>query len=211
LLPISAPSGAGPSGEAGRVFANLGAGPNRGPPPPIFAGWREFRVDIEPQAHPDLVADLTDLSAIADGAVDGVWCSHAIEHVYAHQTPIVLSEMRRILSPDGIAVVLTPDLQAVARVVAEDRLHEVLYTSPAGPITAHDVMYGLGSAIAAGHVSMAHRCGFTPTVLINAFRAGGFENFVVFRRGPYELAALARRSAWPSEAEREAQLGMLRP
>ena len=50
--------------------------------------------------------------------------------------------------------------------IVSDQLEKVLYESPAGPITPHDVMFGLGAAVARGHVSMAHRCGFTPSAML---------------------------------------------
>jgi SAM-dependent methyltransferase len=194
-----------------KVFANLGCGPSRGRPAPrIFAGWSELRVDVDPSAGPDIVADITDLSAIPTNSMNGVWCSHCIEHVYQHQAPIALGEIRRILSPDGLAVILTPDLQRVATALVEDRMLDPLYQSPAGPISAHDIVYGFGSDIARGLTFMAHRCGFTPSVMMRALGQAGFEHYVLFRRDGYELAVLAAKSGWSSVEDREAAVSLLR-
>lgn len=192
-----------------KVFVNVGSGvTGEGRLPPMFEGWRQLRVDIDPETHPDVVADLTDLSRIEDACADAVWASHCVEHLYRHEVGAALGEIRRILRPDGLACILTPDLQTVASVIAEDRLHEVLYQSPAGPITPHDVVFGFGHDVARGRIHMAHRCGFTPAVMVQSLSEAGFDTFVI-RRRPYELFAVARRTPWTSDEERMAQLAAL--
>jgi hypothetical protein len=75
--------------------------------------------------------------------------------------------------------------------VAEDKLTEPAYTSPAGPITPFDILYGFRASIAQGNTYMAHRCGFTET----AFRertANGFASVATMRRpAAYDLWAIA--------------------
>ena len=86
-----------------KVFANLGCGPpGSGHAPTIFEDWRELRVDIESAVKPDILADITDLSAIPSNSMDGVWCSHALEHVYAHQVEPTLAEIYRIQTSRAI-------------------------------------------------------------------------------------------------------------
>src|SRR5262249_8031662 len=118
--------------------------------PAHFDSWRQLRVDVDPVAKPDVVANITDLSMIESGSASAVWTAHCIEHLFAHEVGVALREFGRILRDDGFACIIVPDLQAVASYVAADRLHEVLYKSPSGPITAHDVIYGFGAAIAVG-------------------------------------------------------------
>lgn len=189
-----------------RVLVNLGAGASgQGRIPPAMAEWRQIRVDIDPEMRPDVIADLTDLSAIADGVADVVWASHCVEHLFRHQVETALREIRRILKPEGVAFIFVPDLQAVAKVIAEDRLQDVLYESAAGPISAHDVVFGFGREVARGRVHMAHRTGFTPGVLVQSLKDAGYSDFVV-RRGEFELIAFARKTPWPSDAARQQQL-----
>ena len=187
---------------AAPLLINLGAGPaGAARMPSYFEGWRELRVDVDPEARPDIVADLTDLSQIAPDSGDVVWASHCIEHLFQHEVGPALREIRRILSPNGFACVRVPDLQTVAAYIAQDRLHEVIYTSNAGPITAHDVIFGFGADVAQGRHTMAHRTGFTPTVLVNALREGGFETFLIRRTDALELVALITKTAFASDAE----------
>lgn len=96
--------------------------------------------------------------------------------------PQVLKEFRRVLKPDGFLVVTCPDLQTVCQRVAEDKLGEAVYSSPAGPITPLDILYGHGVALAAGHLYMAHKCGFTLKTLTQALQAAGFQSMAGKRR-----------------------------
>jgi SAM-dependent methyltransferase len=193
------------------IYANLGCGPRSGArAPEFFAGWRELRVDVEAAVDPDIVADISDLGAIASQSLDGVWCSHCLEHLYEHQVDRALSEMARILRPDGHACILVPDLQTVAGYIAADKMHETLYGSPAGPITPHDVVFGFGRDVAEGLTFMAHRCGFTPSAMIRHLQSAAFGEFVLVRRANFELAVIARKSPWPTAAERDALVERLR-
>ncbi len=194
-----------------RVLVNVGCGPRNGSAlPAYFNSWRQLRVDVDASVEPDILADLTDLSQIADGSADAVWASHCVEHLYEHQVKIALAEFRRVLREDGFVCVIVPDLQAVAQYVAEDRLHEPLYQSAAGPVTPHDIFFGFGAAIASGRTSMAHRCGFTPRMLQRCFQQHPFGELLVRRRSAgFELAAIARVTPAKDDAERAALMAAL--
>jgi SAM-dependent methyltransferase len=188
-----------------RIFVNAGSGPRGGGRfPSFFDNWRQLRVDVDPAAQPDIVADITDLSAIPNGSVDAIWSAHCIEHLYTHQVEPALAEFHRILRSDGFACIIVPDLQTVAEYIVSDRLDEVIYESAAGPVTAHDVLFGFGPAIARGSTSMAHRCGFTPTAMLDRLKKSRFSEIVLRRRPSLELAALALKTPSPSAADRDA-------
>ena len=84
--------------------------------------------------------------------------------------------------------------------MAEDKLTEPAYTSPAGPIAPLDILYGFRPSIAEGNTYMAHRCGFTETVLQGTLVANGFPSVATMRR-PYafDLWAVASVSALPED------------
>lgn len=180
-----------------RVVANVGCGPRGSAAiPAFFSDWQELRVDVDPLVAPDILGALTDLSALPDGSVDALYAAHSLEHLYAHEVPRALAEFWRVLNPGGFACLIVPDLQTVAGYIAADKLHEPLYQSPAGPITPHDILFGHGASIAAGRVTMAHRCGFTPGMLSKFLRQSPFAESVIRRRGPaLELAVVARKTA----------------
>src|SRR5271168_4915061 len=132
-------------GASQRICLHVGCGP-RDPAGlhPMFHGadWRELRVDIDPEVEPDIVASMTDLRMIATGTVDAVWSSHNLEHLYPHEVRLALDEFYRVLKSQGIVLITLPDLQKVAELVAADRLEDVAYVSPAGPIAPLDMIYG---------------------------------------------------------------------
>ena len=171
--------------EASRTVLHVGCGP---PNPqklhPTFraAGWKEVRLDIDPGVKPDIVADIVDMSPVATASVHAVWSSHNVEHLYAHQVPTALGEFHRVLQPGGFALITLPDLQAVCRYIAEDKLEDVLYQSPAGPIHPIDVVYGHRPSIGRGNRFMVHRTGFTASTLGAKLARAGFRPVRVKRR-----------------------------
>lgn len=185
------------------VLLNAGCGRPQQSLPAFFDSWRQIRVDINPATEPDIVASIVDLSAITDQTVQAVWSSHCIEHLFAHEVSQALAEFRRVLTDTGFACIVVPDLQAIADWIATDRLHEPIYESAAGPVTAHDMLWGFGPAIAAGDVAMAHRCGFTPTVFLQKLSEAGFAEIVLRRRSNLELVALALRGAPEDPGQRD--------
>jgi hypothetical protein len=66
-------------------------------------------------------------------------------------------------------------LQAVCEVVAQDKLYEKLYDSASGPITPMDILYGHIASVAKGNDYMAHKCGFTYSLLNDVFLTAGFK------------------------------------
>jgi len=144
-------------------------------------GWREIRLDIDPDVNPEIVGSLTDLSAVSDCHVDAVWSSHSIEHIFSHQVPVALREFYRVLKPGGFALVTMPDLQAAAEMVAADQLDEIAYVSPAGPIAPIDMIYSYRRLLLDENEFMCHRTGFTARTLYRALRSAGFPVVVVER------------------------------
>lgn len=145
--------------------------------------WQEVRYDIDESVKPDIVGTMTDMSAVEDESCDAVFSSHNIEHLYPHDVPVALTEFLRVLKPKGYAVITCPDLQSVCELVAQDRLTDTAYESPAGPIAPIDILYGFRNSLAHGNLYMAHRCGFTEKVLTGTLRASGFKETASMKRG----------------------------
>lgn len=186
-----------------KTFLHVGCGPKRKDrTTAAFAQWNELRFDIDEGVEPDLVGTMTDMSSVASESVDAVFSSHNIEHLYPHEVPLALREFLRVLKPNGIAVITCPDLQSVCALVAQDKLLEPAYSSPAGPIAPLDILYGLRSSMAQGNLYMAHRCGFTQKVLRGTLQALGFKSVTTMARGyPYfDLWAIACKEALSDDA-----------
>lgn len=180
------------------TFLHVGCGPLRKTETtPEFAGpsWTEVRLDIDPAAEPDIVASMTDMSAVSDGSMDALYSSHNIEHLYPAEAPIALREFARVLKPDGFAVVTCPDLQSVAAVVARGQLLEPLYESDVGPIAPIDILFGHRAAMEKGNLFMAHRTGFTHRTLWQLLTDAGFASVIVRQRtSHFDLWAAATRA-----------------
>lgn len=162
--------------------------------------WREVRLDADESVMPDIVGSMTEMPYVPDNAVNAVFSSHGIEHLYWHDVPNTLAEFRRVLRDDGFLVVTCPDLQAVAQMIVEDRLLDTAYISAAGPITPFDIVFGYRPVINKNSEWMAHRSGFTLTTLMDEIRKAGFANVHGVRRtGDLDLWALGTKS--PRTAE----------
>lgn len=163
----------------GRKFLHVGCGPARKPhvaPGFLSDDWQEIRLDIDQAAAPDVVCSMLDMAPVPDASVDAVYSSHNIEHLYPHEVELALAEFLRVLKPDGLLVLTCPDLQAVCRLVVEDRLTDTAYVSPAGPIAPLDILYGYRPQLAAGNLFMAHHTGFTLRSLVEGLRSAGFRS-----------------------------------
>jgi ubiquinone/menaquinone biosynthesis C-methylase UbiE len=176
------------STPATRTFVVLHVGCGRKNPATLHATfktgeWKEVRLDVDPAVEPHIVATITNMDRVPDGSVDAVWSSHNLEHLWAHEVPLALAEFRRVLRPDGFLLLTLPDLTPVAKLVAEGKLEEPAYESPAGPITPLDILYGYGPALAAGHHFMAHKTGFTETTLQGHLEEAGFTAGKVWSEG----------------------------
>jgi SAM-dependent methyltransferase len=169
---------------------------------PVFDrdSWTEIRLDIDPEVEPDLIGSVTDMSQLVSTAtLDAVWSSHSLEHLRAHEVPKALSEFRRVLNADGFALITSPDLEAVASLILERGLNSHVYTSPMGPITPHDMLFGHSLSIERGKVFMAHNTGFTSSSLGQLLVDAGFDTILV-KREPLDLWALALMPETDKEA-----------
>ncbi|RXH16958.1 methyltransferase domain-containing protein [Bradyrhizobium guangzhouense] len=162
------------------------------------ADWEEVRLDLDREMNPDIVGSLTDISRLFPPAsFDGIWCSHAIEHLFAHEVHPTFVQFRQILKPDGFALILCPDLEAVAQHLLKHGLADIAYSSPAGPIRPLDMLYGHSRAIEEGRHYMAHKTGFTAERLGTMLRGAGFAQVSV-RDENFELCALALMPGAPA-------------
>jgi len=173
---------------------NAGSGPQstRGLHPTFrTASWEEVRLDIDPRTKPDIVGSVIDMSAaIAARSLDAIWCSHILEHLFAHEVPTALTEFQRVLKLDGFALITCPDLEKVADLILSDGLDAEAYRSQAGPITPLDMLFGHSRSIARGYMHMAHKTGFTCTRLGQMLVDAGFAT-VLAKRDRFALWALA--------------------
>lgn len=149
---------------------------------PLFAGWTEVRLDIDDQYGADIVGDMRDettwrpqcaTSYAAENPFDAVFCSHALEHLHLYDAPKCLATFRSVLKADGRLYVVVPNFEAACRHIIEGR-GEKLYDSPAGPIFAHEVIFGK-ELWTHQNLFQRHLTGYTPDLLRGIFVGAGFK------------------------------------
>lgn len=113
------------------------------------------QIDIDPARGPDIVADVCDLSMMADGSVDGVFMLEVLEHVKTPQK--ALDEIHRILKPGGALFLSTPFIFPL-----HDEPHDFYrYTK-----------YGLAHLLSAfGDVKISERNDFFHSIMVLFARA----------------------------------------
>src|SRR5258708_1057504 len=84
---------------------------------------------LDPHARPDVVSSITDmLQHVSSRSFDAVWSSQSLEDLDAHEVPAALSEFKRVLKPDGFALITSPDLESIAALILEHGLDYIAYT-----------------------------------------------------------------------------------
>jgi SAM-dependent methyltransferase len=80
----------------------------------LLDGW--VNVDM---SGGDIRLDLRDGLPFADGSAAYVFCSYVVEHLsYPDEALSLLTEMRRVLRPDGVARIVVPDIEQCLRAYA---------------------------------------------------------------------------------------------
>lgn len=167
--------------HAFRTVLHVGCGAD--PLPAWLHGAEETRVDIDAGHSPHIVADMRQLGDV--GKFDAVLCQHALEHIAPHEVVPTLAGFRRLLNDGGAVLIVVPDLEDVR---ATD---DLLFESPAGPITGLDLIYGHRASLP-DHPWMAHHCGFTEATLTSAMRSAGFAETRTSRLPYFNLFAVGK-------------------
>jgi SAM-dependent methyltransferase len=185
-----------------RILLHVGCGGStKQQAAPAFRGddWSEFRLVMDASVVPYIVASMTDMAMVPNSAVDAIYSSHNIEHLYPHEVPTAFAEFYRVLKPEGFLVLACPDLKSICDLVANDKLDVPAYHTANGePIAPMDVLFGHRASMAQGNLFMAHRCGFTQRTLMEAARQSGFKiGHSLQRPKTFDLWLLAFKSEVP--------------
>jgi len=168
--------------SSSKKVLNVGGNNKSIPIPSHYAGWQHDLLDIDPSGNPDIVCDARKLVTLSQNIYDAVYCSHNLEHYYRHDGLLVVKGFHHILKQDGFVEIRVPDISQVISALQTQRLglDDVMYVSPAGPITAHDIIYGFQYQIErSGQDFYAHKTGFTPESLAKVLFRGGFSHVVL--------------------------------
>jgi predicted SAM-dependent methyltransferase len=98
--------------EGHHIRLHLGAGQN------VLPGW--FNVDILPFRAPGLYyLDATKQFPFPDSSIAQIFSEHMIEHISRSAAESMLRECNRVLAPEGLIRVATPDLEVLAKLYTE--------------------------------------------------------------------------------------------
>lgn len=187
-----------------RRFLNVGGGSKLTPVPPVYEGWEHLLLDIDPKGEPEICLDARDLATLEAGQFDAIYCSHNLEHYFAHDVKRVLGGFHHVLKDDGFAEIRVPDMGGLFNEVIERKLDidDVLYTSGRGPILVRDVIYGFGREIEDSGVDFyAHKTGFTRKSLAAALTRANFP-YHVFTTGRNRELAVRAFKKMPNQEQR---------
>lgn len=154
--------------------------------------WAETRLDLDPSVAPDIICSIGDMKGVVDdGTCDAIWSSHNVEHLETHEVAGALGEFVRVLKPTGFALIRCPDVQSVAQFILEHGVDVVAYESPAGPITALDMLFGHNASVRRGQRFMRHGTAFTEDRLGRDLVEAGFAEVRTARKPSFDLWAIA--------------------
>ena len=95
----------------------------------------KLAVDINEQAAQYLTpevaffaADVSDMPFLDDESVDTCFASNLLEHVSKQEASRVLHEVRRVLRPRGLVILVQPNFRYCYRNYFDDYTHETIYT-----------------------------------------------------------------------------------
>lgn len=176
-----------------KTLLHVGCGSRVNKPPAEFGVYKEIRLDCNRMVEPDVVASVVAMPMVEDGSHDGVFASHVLEHLFAHEGAMALAEFFRVLKVGGKVLICVPDLQTIGGRLACDRADDAIYQSAIGYITPLDMLYGHRGSIGAGNLFMGHRYGYTGSVLKKALLNAGFDEVEIDRTVEYELKCRATK------------------
>ena len=162
---------------------HIGCGDNE------LAGW--LNTDLTPKRN-QVYLNAHRRFPFADNAFDYVYSEHVIEHLTLPDGRVMLGECWRVLRPDGVLRIVTPDLLKLTDLLA----------GPQTPLQRDYVeysikQYGIAGSPARGiHVlnhfvrSWGHTFIYDADTLVNSFRDAGFTGIVISRFDQSPHAAL---------------------
>jgi len=147
-----------------------------------FENWEEIRLDINSDAKPDIVNDVTDMKDVQNSSFDAIYSQHLLEHLFTEDVDVALNEFYRVLKKGGFVALFLPDFDKVVQEILKDGdLERVLYVSTGGVIRVIDVIFGYEKAIHAGNHYMMHKTAFNEKTIRNKLDKAGFCNIKIIK------------------------------
>ena len=155
---------------------NLGCG--------IYYNPKFINMDFKTSSVSDIITNIQNLP-IQSNIIEEIEASHILEHFDTCMLPFVLSEWFRILEPNGIIHIETPDLKGCV-----GNLRFKSYSSQKNTLR---FLFGLND------LGNTHKLGFTVSFLKKTLKSIGFENISKERPLSFKKEAGLRISATKPE------------
>lgn len=133
--------------ETSTAIEILEIGANVRPQYTLIPGWEKakaYTLDVDPEQHPDFVADAANMPEELYGRFDGILASHVLEHFRYWDTKRVLQGWMACLKPCGEIHIMVPSWEWAAREVLSENPSPALFGhSFAGQVNQWDVHYAM--------------------------------------------------------------------
>ncbi len=142
-----------------------------------YAAWNKELVSESPMDGSRFVKSVLRLTDLRSGSYDAVYYSHHLKGHSLYEGGLILHGIRLLLKPGGFLHLKVPNVLALMHQLVEQGhdLEDVAYMSAAGPISYHDVLWGLGAEVAnEGREQRGHRTGFSRKLLDRLLFDNGF-------------------------------------
>ncbi len=166
--------------QSGQRMIELGCGDKRHP-------QADVAVDIRPGPLVDFAMNLEELFPISSDEWDCVLSQYAMEHVSYRRIPQFVSEVFRILKPNGTVIIIVPNTDAQLTWIAthlDGWDDKDLFNS------ASCILYGDQD-----YPDNTHKTFLTPAIMESLFKNAGFENIQVRPHGERDtdMSLVARK------------------
>lgn len=173
----------------------IGGGNELASMPYHYAAWNKTLLSEQLKEGAHLIESALRLSEREEATFDAVYCSHQLKNHSLQEGGQILKGIRRLLKPGGFVHLKVPDVTVLMHQMVKSGhdLEDVAYISPVGPISYHDVFWGLSTARSApGNSSAGHKSGYSRKVLDRVLSDNGFLDLRhIGEQGGSELEVIA--------------------
>jgi len=149
-------------------------------------GW--LNTDILPTAP--LFLDATRHFPVKDNSVRYIFCEHFLEHIPRHAAFLFIMESFRVLHPEGILRISTPDAEALAREYLARSERVLLLLERNVKLGSKYARYPL-DILNGAFYEYSHVCLYDGEVLEQMLRSVGFQDITRYRVGQSRHSALS--------------------
>ena len=140
-------------------------------------------LDCRPMPTVDIVCDLSEVWPIESESYDGVFSQYILEHVSWRRISLLMSEIHRILKPNGVSCNITANLLEQCKLA-------IKWFEEGKGWEVSQMLFGDQD-----YPENSHKNGFSPAYAIKLFREAGFHEVTIFEHPcPTDMIIQARKS-----------------